>query len=259
VTDTQGTLSQTRTYAYGSNWKSETFNGRTTRRTFNRWGDVVSVTTPQDTVTYHYYSSRLPSSVTSCGHTVTMEYDIAGNRTSMTDPDAGTMTYTYDGLGRIKSQKDARNQTVTYTYDSYGRVQSGPVGGTPLVSNTYGTDSSYKGLLLSASVGTTCQAFYTYDGYGRITAKRCVLPTEDNRTFSYTYNADGLLASKTYPEAPRQPSSMMHTATMCLQLSAAPSYGSCPVPQAPPRSISWPMHSRWKRPATPSGCRRQRR
>lgn len=200
VTDTQGTLNQTRTYDYGSNWKSETFNGRTTRHTFNRWGDIASVTTPQDTVTYHYYSSRLPSSVTSCGHTVTMEYDIAGNRTSMTDPDAGTMTYTYDGLGRIKSQKDARNQTVTYTYDNYGRVQAGPVGGAPLVSNTYGTDSSYKGLLLSASVSTTYQASYTYDGYGRMTAKCCTLPTEGNRTFSYTYGADGLLTTKTYPD-----------------------------------------------------------
>ena len=200
VSDTQGTLSQTRTYTYGSNWKSETFNGRTTRHTYNRWGDVVSVITPQDTVTYHYYSSRLPSSVTSCGHTVTMTYDIAGNRTSMTDPDAGTMTYTYDGLGRIKSQKDARNQQVNYTYDSYGRMQSGPVGGTPLVSNTYGTGSANKGLLLSASVGNTYQAFYTYDGYGRITAKRCQLPAEGSRTFEYTYNTDGLPATKTYPD-----------------------------------------------------------
>jgi RHS repeat-associated protein len=129
-----------------------------------------------------------------------MTYDIAGNRTSMTDPDAGTMTYTYDGLGRIKSQKDARNQQVNYTYDSYGRMQSGPVGGTPLVSNSYGTGSSNKGLLLSASVGNTYQAFYTYDGYGRITAKRCQLPTEGSRTFEYTYNTDGLPATKTYPD-----------------------------------------------------------
>ena len=89
-------------------------------------GNTILVTTPQDTISYSYYSSGLPSSVTSCGNTVNMEYDIAGNRTKLIDPDAGTMLYTYDALGRIKTQKNARNQIQSYTYDVYGRKLSGP-------------------------------------------------------------------------------------------------------------------------------------
>ena len=200
ISDAQGTLNQTRTYAYGSNWKSETFNGRETKQTFNHWGDVAYVTTPQDTVTYHYYSSRQPSSVTSCGHTVTMTYDEAGNRTSMTDPDAGTMTYTYDGMGRIISQTDARNQTLNYTYDSYGRVKTGPVGSTPLVTNYYGSNSSNKNLLTSAKVNIANKVIYTYDDYGRILSKKYRILNEGYHTLSYTYDSDGLLATKTYPD-----------------------------------------------------------
>ena len=196
--DTQGTLDQSRTYTYGSNWKSETFNGRTTKHTYDRWGNIASVASPQDTVTYRYYASRLPSSVTACGHTVTMEYDHAGNRTKLTDPDAGTMTYTYDGLGRLKTQRDARNRALAYVYDAYGRVKSGPVGGT-IAYNTYGTSSSQKGLLISSRTAGLNKVTYGYDSYGRVITERRSIPGE-TWLFSYSYDTDGMLAAKTYPD-----------------------------------------------------------
>ena len=198
LSDTQSTINQTHTYTYGSNWKSDTFNGRTTKQTHDRWGHIVSVESPQDTVSYRYYASGLPSSVTSCGHTVTMEYDRAGHRTRLTDPDAGTMTYTYDGLGRLKTQRDARNKVLTHVYDGYGRVKSGPVGGT-IAHYTYGTNSSQKGLLTSFRTAGLNKVSYGYDNYGRVITEQRTIPGE-TWLFSYTYDADGMLATKTYPD-----------------------------------------------------------
>jgi len=199
ISDNQNTLNQITTYVYGSNWKSVTKDNRTTKYTYDKWGNTILVTTPQDTISYSYYSSGLPSSVTSCGNTVNMEYDIAGNRTKLIDPDAGTMLYTYDALGRIKTQKNARNQIQSYTYDIYGRKISGPIGGAASVTYTYGTTSANKNLLLSEANGSY-KTFYTYDNYGRIINKQCSIPDYGYRTFYYTYNSNDQVASKTYPD-----------------------------------------------------------
>ena len=199
VADNNGTLNQVTKYEYGKNWKSETKDNRTTKYILDDWGNASKVITPQDTVSYTYYASGLPSSVTSCGHTVTMEYDVAGNKTKLTDPDAGTMIYTYDALGRIKTQKDARNLSLSYTYDSNGRAKSGPVGGCPSASYIYGTSANDKDLLLSKKTGDY-QIFYVYDDYGRIKAKQYSIPDVGFRTFEYTYNKDGQVATETYPD-----------------------------------------------------------
>lgn len=199
LADSLGTLSLSVTYAYGSNWKSETRDGRTTKTICDSWGNPLSVMTPQDTVTYNYNSQGKPVSVTACGRTVTMEYDIMGNRTRLTDPDAGTMTYTYGGLGRIISQKNARNQTQNYTYDNYGRQKSEPKNGAVQVSYTYGTTTSNKGLLTCATNNYGgYKAYYDYDAYGRVTAKRCYV-NGSYRNFAFTYNSLGQVATKSYP------------------------------------------------------------
>lgn len=200
LTDSLGTLNQTATYTYGSNWMSENRDGRVTKTTFDSWGNPLTVETPQDTVSYTYNSLGRPISVTACGRTVSMEYDIMGNQTSLTDPDAGTITYTYDGLGRIFSQKNARNQTLSYHYDSYGRLLSGPLGGAISVVYNYGTSSSQKGLLLSETNNAGgYKTYFEYDTYGRVTRERRTVTGGNYRNFVFTYNTLGQMATKTYP------------------------------------------------------------
>ena len=79
-------------------------------------------------------------------------------------------------------------------------MKSGPVGGAPLVTYSYGSTSTTKNLLNTARVNSVNRVNYTYDEYGRIISKRCFIPNDGNRTFSYTYNTDGLMATKTYPD-----------------------------------------------------------
>jgi RHS repeat-associated protein len=48
-------------------------------------------------------------------------YDLAGDQTSATDPDAGATTSSYDPDGNVLSTTDARGKTISYTYDADGR------------------------------------------------------------------------------------------------------------------------------------------
>jgi len=53
---------------------------------------------------------------------VSMDYDLAGRKTSMNDPDKGYWQYAYNAVGEMTRQLDARNQAIDFTYDVLGRV-----------------------------------------------------------------------------------------------------------------------------------------
>src|SRR6185312_16113689 len=90
-------------------------------------------------------------------------YDAAGDRTSMTDVE-GTHVYSYDNLHRLTEAKHPAGSVLpvkdeTFSYDSVGnRLADAQIGG------------------------------YTYDSANELTS---------NSSFTYTYDADGSLASKT--------------------------------------------------------------
>ncbi len=51
-----------------------------------------------------------------------MEYDVAGNRTTLMDPNLGARTYEYDVHQQLTLQRDARGVETTMKYDSLGRM-----------------------------------------------------------------------------------------------------------------------------------------
>ncbi len=185
-------------YSYGWQSVTATSNGRSYTTRYDSWGNIVESTDAAGNVTtYSYASCGKPAVVSSCGATVTMEYDEAGNQTKLIDPDAGTMTYTYDAYGRIKTQKDGRNYTTTNTYDSKGRLSSSSTAGIA-TTYTYGQTNSNKGLLLSTSrSGNTIS--YTYDQYGRVQQEARAVSGLGTRTFQYTYGTNGLPSAVLYP------------------------------------------------------------
>ena len=189
----------TTSYTYGQNQQSVTKAGRTVTTTYDSMGNVLTVTDPSGTVSYQYASNWKPRTVTAHGSTVTMEYDNAGNQTKLIDPDAGTMTYTYDAYGRVLTQTDARGKTTVNTYDSKGRLSQSTTSGIT-TTYTYGETVGDRGMLLrTAREGNTIS--YTYDQYGRVATEKRKILNLPEKTFSYTYTADGLLRSTTYPES----------------------------------------------------------
>jgi RHS repeat-associated protein len=74
-----------------------------------------------DTTSFAYNAAGEQDSEASGGSTWTQAYDLLGQETSSTDPDAGTTTMTYDADGNLLQTKDAEGNYVSYTYDQLGR------------------------------------------------------------------------------------------------------------------------------------------
>ncbi|MFC0432206.1 RHS repeat-associated core domain-containing protein [Kutzneria buriramensis] len=71
---------------------------------------------------YTYYpNGKQHTVVDAAGNSWSYEYNLLGQQTSATDPDAGTTTSTYDNGGRLITQTDARGKQATITYDGANR------------------------------------------------------------------------------------------------------------------------------------------
>lgn len=191
---------ETKTFTYGTNWIRTNKNGHYYKKYYDSWGNVTSSSDPYSSVSYTYYSNGSPKTATSGGNVVSMEYDTAGRRTKMTDPSAGETNYTYDTYGRLITQTDARGYTTTKTYNSRGQLTNSTTG--TIVDNyVYGDNSSNNGLLLSATRSSNPSPFsalYTYDYYGRVTNETHMIG-QITKSMAYTYNAQGQIATQTYP------------------------------------------------------------
>ncbi len=76
--------------------------------------------------------------------TTTLNYDLAGRKTSMTDADMGAWSYTYTALGNLLSQTDARGCVTGLNYDALNRLTGKTYTNCPTTSPptyTYGTEA----------------------------------------------------------------------------------------------------------------------
>jgi len=75
-----------------------------------------------DQTAYTYTPAAQLATITDdAGNHWSYVYDLAGDQTSASDPDAGSTTSTYDAAGNLLSATDARGKTVSYTYDADNR------------------------------------------------------------------------------------------------------------------------------------------
>jgi RHS repeat-associated protein len=137
-------------------------------------------------------------------------YDMAGRKTSMTDPDLGGQTYGYDQDGNLVQSVDARGSagTIFVGYDGLDRpiwrnTSNSPTG----AYDTYGYDSTAGG---SAGIGRlTGETFaagslsggyaYSYDGRGQQTASTLTVGGSSYPLGS-TYDDAGNVLTQTYPD-----------------------------------------------------------
>lgn len=185
------------TYSYGNRTVTSTIAGKSYTKTTDAWGNVVRSTDPVSEVTYKYNSNGKPSEITTNGQTTSFEYDAAGNRTSITDPDAGRTTSTYSADGKVMTETDARGITTSNTYDNQGRLLTQTIGNT-VITNTYGASGNETNRLVKSSCGgNTLQ--YTYDLFGRVIKQVKTVNGEGSFEHTYTYNNKNQLSSESYP------------------------------------------------------------
>ena len=149
------------------------------------------------TLNYTYYPDRQVKTITAPGSiTTSMQYDVAGNQTQLTDPSAGTITYTYDGFRQLTSQQNARSQTTQLTYYSDGRINQ-------KISSAEGTTTYYYNLnaqitsILNST--TNIKKRFVYDHFGRDSIMVDSIPGTTKFTTKYSFDSYGRLDTITHP------------------------------------------------------------
>jgi len=131
---------------------------------------------------------------------VAMEYDLQGNRTKLTDPDAGVSTAGYNGYGELKWEKQTNNAaqgeiTTSYNYNATtGLIESRVRNG---VTTGYAYDT-YKRLSTVEIAGQNKQT-YTYGDYDRVTKLTELIGGTRSFDKQTTYDSYGRVSQITYP------------------------------------------------------------
>jgi len=176
-----------------------------TTTTMDIWGRTTLVDAPEGPdVSYTYDLLNRLKTATRGGVTTTINYDSAGRKLSMTDPDMGFWQYQYDALGSLKVQTDARGCVLTLGYDSLNRLtskgSSGAGCGTQVNTTfTYdvGTNAIGRRIGMNDDSGS---AAWTYDARGRVTQENKVISGQSFTT-AWTYNSADLPVTMTYPDS----------------------------------------------------------
>ena len=163
-------------------------------------------------VSYTFTVTDLLTAATYGNAATNITFDLAGRKTSMTDPDMGYWMYQYDALGNLKTQTDARGCSTALAYDRLNRLTGKTFancsGTNPPVTFTYDASSatnSGKGRRtgMTDTSGTTT---WEYDLRGRMIHenRHIVDQLDDNRDLGiyhtyWSYNPDNSVQQMVYP------------------------------------------------------------
>lgn len=193
----------------------------------DRWGRVIKVTPPTGPAVGYVYDAKdqltkairstladvntcLANPTTGCpaSKTVSIQYDEAGRKVSMTDPDMGTWTYSYDALGNLWRQKDAEGQRICLYYDLLSRLtgkhyrSDDACPASPTLDVTYVYDQGTNGKGQRTSM--TDSSGFTSWGYNMRGGMNLESKTIDGAgspfVTSWTYNSADLPITMTYPD-----------------------------------------------------------
>jgi RHS repeat-associated protein len=149
-------------------------------------------------------------------------YNLPGQVTGTTSPNAGATSMTYDPDGNLASSTDARGKTISYTYDALNRKTGeydGPSPASPQVASwVYDNSNNVSGVTdpvgqltteTSYSGGNAYKLQQTgFNVFGESLGQTLTLPAaEGNLAGSYTLthlysSTTGLLLRDTYPASP---------------------------------------------------------
>ncbi|MDH6169445.1 RHS repeat-associated protein [Variovorax boronicumulans] len=124
--------------------------------------------------------------------------DAQGNATAESSADTGSASTQYDNLGLPSQITDALGQATTITRDALGRPTSLVFADGKTTTLRYDLTTNSKGYL-SEIIDRSGTTEYTRDAFGRVTLKKQTLANGSVQQVSYSYNANGTLASIGYP------------------------------------------------------------
>jgi len=177
----------------------------------NALGKVIKVidaygTADASTVSYQYYPTEQLHKTISANGTITLTYDIAGNKDSMIDPDLGEWSYHYDAWGDLVEQWGPQSETVNL-YDKIGRLKTktvtGEDGSVDFTEHEYEEDKNIPNFgkliktthTISGAQSDATTTSYAYNALGCI--RQQTLSTRNDGSMRMSFNYDGTCAKVT--------------------------------------------------------------
>ena len=169
------------------------------------WGRTALVDAPDGPgVDYTYDVSDRLVEVTYGIATTMLQYDLAGRKLSMDDPDMGYWAYTYDALGNLLTQTDARGCTTSLTYDQINRLENKSYSGscgvsTAAVTYIYDQGTNGVGQRVRMDYGSGSYTTWSYDARGRVEYETQVISGSGTFLTQVAYNSADLPVWMRYP------------------------------------------------------------
>jgi RHS repeat-associated protein len=190
----------TTTYTYNGIKTTVTSPDGVQETELNPQGQVAGSNTNGKWVFYSYYPSGLPKLyLTEDELQVVMEYDLQGNRTKLTDPDAGVVTSEYNGFGQLlwsEQQVSSSGSPVrtTYNYLTNGLTNN-------IVINTEVTQYGYddRKRVSTIEIAGKHKQTFTYDGFNRLTKTTEIVNNTKTFATETVYDVFGRVAKEIYP------------------------------------------------------------
>ncbi|QSX04825.1 S8 family serine peptidase [Sedimentibacter sp. zth1] len=169
---------------FGESYKDDNLKSITTKYSYDKNGNIKSITQPDGTVTVNNYDilDRLLSTSTtgknSSGQTMTVTasktYTWNGKVETSTDANNNTTRYFYDTMGNLVKTIDAKNNISLIKYDLAGRkvAEVSP-------KNVVGTD-----------INSMERTEYTYDSMSRVKTKAVVFKKWNMNNITYNWSKD---------------------------------------------------------------------
>ncbi|MFN8525664.1 MAG: RHS repeat-associated core domain-containing protein [Chloroflexota bacterium] len=176
--------------------------------------------------TWHYdKNNALDSYKDAKLQTTTVTRDILNRVTQVAYPGVTAISYQYDRDGRRTTMVDGTGQ-ADYAYDALGRLTSVSKGGQS-VAYAYDYDSNVKSVSYPLLSGEAARVVtYSYDTARRLTGSG----DWAGRATSYSYAADGLLATATLPNGTQTRYAYDAARRLTEVCHVQPGAGACPNP-----------------------------
>lgn len=182
-------------FDYNSNRVTEITAGQTSWKETDSQGLVTQAHDDGGTITYAYYPDGQVKTITAPGGIQTsMEYNITGNQTNLTDPSAGTIRYSYNAFGQLDTMINASDSVTIYSYYADGRVNTKT---TAKGTTTYSYNGNDQLSGISSTGGLSLS--YSYDDLGRTDTITENIPGSSAFYTIFGYDNKGRLSSRKHP------------------------------------------------------------